>query len=415
MKYGLVGEKLGHSFSPEIHKKIGLYDYELCEVAKTDIDSFFREKDFAGINITIPYKQTVIPYLSYIDESAKEIGAVNVAVNRDGALYGYNTDFIGLSELIERAGFDMRGACVLVFGTGGTNKTARAVAKSLGASQIITVSREEKEGAVSYARAYLEYADADFIINTTPAGMYPSVDALPYDIDLTLFKKLRGVVDVIFNPLRTNLVNRAELLGIPAVGGLYMLVSQAVAAAELFTGKALNKKAICERIYAELRMSKENIVLTGMPGGGKSTVGRILAERLSRPFYDTDEEFEKRFGSTAEYIRAHGESDFRDKESEVIASLAGNITGAVISTGGGAVLREENVLALRRNGKVYFIDRDISLITPTSSRPLSSDREMLEKRYRERYGIYTATSDKRIENNGEPADAAEKIEKEFKK
>lgn len=412
MKYGLVGERLSHSFSKEIHKKIGLYEYEIAEVAREDFPKFVESRDFAGINITIPYKRDIIPYLSHMSERAKKIGAVNVAINRGGELYGYNTDFSGLLALIRRAGFDFSGKTVLIFGTGGSSRTAHAVAEELGASDIVFVSRSGKDGAVTYDEAVKKYKNADFIVNTTPSGMFPDTESLPYDIEFSHFENLSGVVDLIFNPLRSNLVNKALLAGIPAVGGLYMLVLQAVYAAELFTGECLGDE-IGERIYKELLSEKENIVLTGMPGSGKSTVGKLVAEKLGKKFYDTDEKFEKVNGNITSYIEKNGEPAFRAEEKRIIKELCESVAGAVISTGGGAVLDAENVLSLRRNGKIYFLDRDISLIKPTKSRPLSADRNALEKRYRERYHIYLSTCDKRIENNALSSYAAKKITEDF--
>ncbi len=416
MRYGLLGEKLPHSFSKEIHERLGRYTYELIEVAKEDFAEFAEKRDFTAINITIPYKRDIIPYLATISEQAEKIGAVNVAINKNGELHGDNTDFIGLKNLILRAGFDLCGKTVLILGFGGTSRTAHAVCEALGAKTIKFVKRKADENVISYADAARDYADAEYIINTTPAGMYPSTDATPFDgsgVGLADFKALRGVVDVIYNPLRTRLVNEAQLAGVPAVGGLYMLVSQATAAAELFTGEPVPDEAT-DGIYRELLAKKQNIVLTGMPGCGKSTVGALLAEKLGRAFYDTDEEFTKKYGTPADYIREHGEAAFRDAESAVIAELCADTTGAVISTGGGAVLRRENVLALRGNGKIYFIDRNIDDIIPTSDRPLSSDREMLEKRYAERYPIYTGTCDMHMKNDGTPVALAEKIIADFK-
>lgn len=232
MEYGLIGEKLGHSFSKEIHELIGYYPYELKEIPRDGVDAFMTAKEFKGINVTIPYKEQVIPYLDAIDEGAKAIGAVNTVVNCDGKLTGYNTDFWGLRTLIVQAGFDFTGSTVLILGTGGTSKTAMAVAKSLGADRIAKVSRSGRDGAITYEKALSEYADAEFIINTTPCGMFPNVEDRP--IDLLPYKKLRGVVDAIFNPMKTKLMEQAEELGVPAFGGLKMLVYQAVVAAEYF-------------------------------------------------------------------------------------------------------------------------------------------------------------------------------------
>ncbi|MBQ8862704.1 MAG: shikimate dehydrogenase [Clostridia bacterium] len=417
MRYGLLGEKLPHSFSKEIHEKLGRYTYELIEVEKEDFASFAEKRDFTAINITIPYKRDIIPYLETISEQAEKIGAVNVALNKNGKLHGYNTDFIGLKMLILRAGFDFSGKTVLILGFGGTSRTAYAVCEDLGAKCIKYVKRKADENVISYADAARDYAEAEYIINTSPAGMYPHTDESPFDgsgVSLADFKKLRGLVDVIYNPLRTKLMNEALLAGIPAVDGLYILVAQATAAAELFTGEPVADD-VTEKIFKDIFLAKQNIVLTGMPGCGKSTVGALLAEKMGRAFYDTDEEFTKKYGTPADYIREKGEAAFRDAESAVIAELCAQTVGAVISTGGGAVLRRENVLALRGNGKIYFIDRDIADIIPTSDRPLSSNREMLEKRYAERFPIYTGTCDVHMKNDGTAEALADKIIADFEK
>ena len=417
MRYGLLGEKLPHSFSKEIHEKLGRYTYELIEVAKEDFAEFAKSRDFTAINITIPYKRDIIPYLETISEQAEKIGAVNVAINVDGKLHGYNTDFVGLKNLILRAGFDLSGKTVLILGYGGTSRTAHAVCEDLGAKCIKFVEQTARENVISYAEAARDYKDAEYIVNTSPCGMYPHTETSPFDgseVSLASFPNLKGLVDVVYNPLRTRLANEAQLMGIPAVNGLYMLVAQATAAAELFTGEAVADE-VTEQIFKDLFLAKQNIVLTGMPGCGKSTVGALLAEKLGRAFFDTDEEFTKKYGTPADYIRTYGEKAFRDAESAVIAELCHDTVGSVISTGGGAVLRRENVLALRGNGKIYFIDRDIADIIPTSDRPLSSDREMLEKRYAERYPIYTGTCDVHVKNDSTAEALAEKIMADFEK
>lgn len=411
MRYGLLGEKLPHSYSKEIHEKLGRYEYELIEVAKEDFDAFAEKRDFTAINITIPYKRDIIPYLATISEQAKAIGAVNVAINDSGKLHGYNTDFEGLKGLILRADFDFCGKTVLVLGYGGTSRTAGAVCEALGAKEVKFVARTVREGTISYADAVKYYADAEYIINTSPSGMYPETDATPFEgngVSLDDFKNVKGVVDVIYNPLRTKLVTEAELRGIPAIGGLYMLVAQAMAAAELFTGEAVPAEKT-EEILKELTLAKQNVVLTGMPGSGKTTIGTIIAQKLGRAFYDTDEEFTKKYGAPADYIKENGEKAFRDAEAAVIAELCHDTVGSVISTGGGAILRGENIVALRGNGKIYFIDRDIDDIIPTSDRPLSSNREMLQKRYNERYGIYTGTCDVHMKNDGTAEELADRI------
>ena len=417
MRYGLLGEKLPHSFSKEIHEKLGRYTYELIEVSKEDFADFAEKRDFTAINITIPYKRDIIPYLETISEQAEKIGAVNVAINENGKLHGYNTDFMGLKNLLLRAGFELAGKKVLILGYGGTSRTAHAVCEALGAKDILYVGRTARDCVITYEDAASSHTDADFIINTTPCGMYPETDATPFDghgMSLADFTNLSGVADVIYNPLRTKLINEAQIAGIPTATGLYMLVSQATEAAELFTGEPVDE-AVTEEIYRELLLAKQNIVLTGMPGSGKSTVGAIISEKLGRPFYDTDEEFTKKYGTPADYIREHGEKAFRDAESEVIATLCHDTVGSVISTGGGAILRRENIFALRGNGKIYFIDRDIEDIIPTSDRPLSSDREMLKKRYEERYPIYTGTCDAHMKNDGTAEALADRITEDFTK
>lgn len=397
MKYGLIGEHLPHSFSKEIHAKIASYEYELHELSKDQLAGFMQKHDFSGINVTIPYKEAVIPFLSEVDETAKRIGAVNTVVNRNGKLFGYNTDAYGMRALILKTGLDFTDAEVLILGTGGTAHTAHAVAESLGAKTTITVGRTAKNGAVTYDEAYRSHADADFIINTTPCGMYPYPDGKEgmagIPVELSKFTSLRGVIDAVFNPLRTNLVLEAAERGIPAGGGLYMLVAQAVAAAEIFTGTAYDAE-IPDKVYREIRAEKENIVLTGMPGSGKTTIGQYLANELGRRFYDTDAEIVKKTGKEISALFAEiGNDGFRALEAEVIAEISGHVTGAVIATGGGAVLRDDNVRALKRTGRLYFLNRSLDKIEPTADRPLALDRAALEARFRERYERYLATCD----------------------
>ena len=410
MEYGLIGEHLPHSFSKEIHEQLADYTYELHELTPGELDGFMREKAFRAINVTIPYKRDVIPYLDEISPSAAEIGAVNTIVNRDGKLSGYNTDMLGMEALIRRIGLDLRGKTVLILGTGGTSHTAQFVAKHLGAAKVVTVGRSGRDGSATYEDAPTLYPETAVILNTTPAGMFPKVDAQA--IDLSRFRALEGVMDVVYNPLRTQLVQQAHSLGLPAEGGLYMLVGQAVAAVEIFLDRRLDPDAL-DKVFASVFSDKENIVLTGMPGSGKTTVGKLLAAQLGRGFYDSDDEIASRTGRTPnEIIRADGEAAFRDVESDVIAALSLE-TGCVIATGGGAILREENIRHLRANGRIFFLDRPLDAILPTDDRPLSSDRAALEKRYAERYPIYTATADAVIPVTGTPEAVAEAIRKEF--
>ena len=388
-KYGCIGKKLTHSFSKEIHGRLADYAYELIELTEEELPSFLTERAFAAVNVTIPYKQTVIPYLDEISDIARRIGAVNTIVNREGKLYGYNTDYHGMKALTIRAKLDLQGKKVLVLGTGGTSKTACAVAADLGAAQVLTVSRQASAEHITYAQAMTDHTDAQVIINTTPCGMYPDVETTP--IDLTPFTRLEGVIDVVYNPLCTNLILDAKARGIKAEGGLYMLVMQAVVAVEKFLGVFI-EQAVADRVFADVLASKENVVLTGMPGSGKSTVGKQL-KIDGYTLIDTDQEVEKRCGCTIkELIAAKGEAYFRDLESAVIrdVSAAG---GRIIATGGGAVLRAENVRSLKHNGKLFFLDVPLSRLQATDDRPLSDTEEKLAKLYTERIEIYRATAD----------------------
>ena len=410
MKYGLIGEHLGHSYSREIHAQVADYDYELCEVAPEELDSFLRKAEFRAINVTIPYKQSVIPYLSYISPQAESIGAVNTVVNRDGKLWGYNTDFAGMEALIARMGLSLRGKKVLILGTGGTSKTARAVCESAGAREILKVSRRASGEAVSYEQAVSGHGDAEILINTTPVGMYPRCGEAP--IDLAHFPRLEGVVDAVYNPLLTRLVQAGQERGVPAEGGLYMLAGQGVCASAIFLGKEFDP-ALTEGVYRAILGRKQNIVLIGMPSCGKTTVGRLLAERCGRRLIDTDEKIVERLGEPiAGFMARNGEAAFRDVEQEVVAGVADE-SGCVIATGGGAVLRQENLRLLRQNGLLVFLDRPLEKLMPTADRPLSASREALERRYRERYGLYVAAADLVVDASGAIEDEVETIRKEM--
>lgn len=406
MMYGCIAEHLGHSFSALIHAQLADYRYELHELAPCEVDAFMKEKAFRAINVTIPYKQTVIPYLDEIDEIAARVGAVNTIVNCDGKLCGYNTDFAGMCALIERLGLTLKDKKVAILGTGGTSKTARAVAAHLGAREILVVSRTAREGVIDYAALTAVHPDIEILINTTPVGMYPDNDGIP--VEPERFPRLRGVVDAVYNPLSTVLVRRARAMGIPAEGGLYMLVAQAAFAVEHFLDIKIPRERIDE-VYADVLRQKQNIVLVGMPGCGKTTLGRMLAERLGLSFVDGDEEIVRREGMPIPQIFAErGESAFRNCEAEAIRESIAPLGGHVIATGGGAILREENVFRLKQNGILIFLDRPLAEIATTGDRPLSSNREMLEQRYRERYPKYCACADIILPIG---SDAEENIEK----
>ena len=397
MKYGLIGEHLTHSFSKVIHEEIGDYVYEIKEIEPQNVDAFMKARDFVAINVTIPYKETVIPYLDFIDESAKKIGAVNTVLNKEGKLYGYNTDYSGMKSLAERIGLEIKGKKVLIIGTGGTSKTATAVVSDLGAREIIYVSNVEVKGAYSYDEVYLNHTDAEIIFNTSPVGMFPKNDGMP--IDITKFPCLEGLLDVVYNPIRTNLVLKAKELGIKSEGGLYMLGAQAVYAYEHFMSTRV-EKSLCDSIYKKVLSQKDNIILTGMPSSGKTTVGKYLAEKTGKTFVDTDDEIVKKIGmDIPSYFKEYGEAEFRKVEAEAIKEVSkGN--SQIISTGGGAILNPENIRCLKQNGKIYFLNRDLELLIPTSDRPLSSDIDALKKRYEERYPIYKSTCDVEIDGNG---------------
>ena len=371
--------------------------------------------------MTIPYKREVIPFLDEISKEAKAIGSVNCIRNDGGRLIGHNTDFDGLSALADYAGIDMREKKVLILGTGGTSDTALAVAKMAGASEVYKVSRRapgsdralERDEApvVTYEEARRRCKDAEVIINTTPCGMYPNIFSKA--IDLEDFKRLDGVLDVVYNPLSTMLIARARSMGVKGKGGLYMLVAQAVKAAEFFLSCEYGKEEI-DRIYEKIYKKKLNIVLTGMPASGKTTIGRIIAQKLNRELIDTDLLIEKDQDMTIPQIfHQFGENYFRDVETRIIKEAAAK-TGTVISTGGGAVLRGENVEALKLSGRIFFIDRDPAALTPTSDRPKAFNREEIMKRYEERYDIYVSTADHIIKSEETAEEAAFEVLEEFK-
>lgn len=394
MEYGCIGKKLTHSFSKIIHNRLADYDYELCEIPEDSLADFMTKADFKAINVTIPYKQAVIPFLYSISDTAKKIGAVNTIVNKNGKLYGYNTDFSGMRAMIIRQGVSLKGKKVLILGSGGTSKTAAAVAENLGADEVYRVSRSGSDGAITYDEAYLKHSDAQAIINTTPCGMYPNIGVSA--IDTERFKSLSSVTDAVYNPLSSALVVSAREKGINAVGGLYMLVAQAAFAAEKFIDISVTAEKT-EEIYRDILREKKNIVLIGMPGCGKTTIGKLIADELDKEFVDTDSEIIKQINMPiSDYFGKYGEESFRKIESEVIKRISAE-QSSVIATGGGAVLNPDNIRLLKENGTVVFIDRPLEKLVTTSDRPLSSNREMLMKRYNERYQIYCLSADIKID------------------
>ena len=406
MEYGLLGERLGHSFSPQIHRDLAGYDYQLLPTPPEAVEGLFARRAFQGLNVTIPYKRTVMPLCDEIDPRAAAIGAVNTVVNQNGRLTGYNTDIDGFLYMARRAGVDMAGKKVVILGSGGTSRTTRAAAGELGAREIVTVSRHGEDNYQNLSR----HADAQVLVNTTPVGMYPNWGQSP--VSLESFPALEGVLDVVYNPLRTALLLQAEERGLPRSCGLPMLVAQAKRAAELFTGQNIDDSR-AEAVLHGLRGQLTNIVLIGMPGCGKTTVGRALAGKLGRTFVDLDEEIVRRAGtSIPEIFAREGEAGFRERESALVREF-GERTGLVVSTGGGVVTRRENYIPLKQNGLLLHLRRDPAAL-PTDGRPLSQATAP-EELWRRRAPLYAAFADGEIDNNGALEGTLEQIEKEMTK
>ncbi len=433
MKYGLIGEKLGHSFSVPIHKAFHNPEYGLKEIPKDEVDAFMEAKDFRGLNVTIPYKQTVMPHC-ILDDAAKEIGAVNTIVNKDGVLYGYNTDAFGLSAMMDlcmgEENVDFAGKNAVIIGAGGTAKTATYVLKSKHVKSVTILARNiekatsEMDGKDVLIASSVEtpeeiLADTDILVNTTPVGMFPNADAVPVDLDK--FRNLSCVFDVVYNPLCTKLVAKAREKKIPAANGLFMLVMQALKAELLFreanvTGYFNQGNPTFsdgKKVYEDLLNSLTNVVLIGMPGCGKSTLGQKLATVLSRDLIDTDEEFIKNYGiSPAECITASGEDEFRKKETETVKRIAAK-NGLIIATGGGVVTREENISALKQNGKIVYLKRNIGNLS-SEGRPLSQGDGAIEKLFEKRKALYENSCDYVAEiKENNPDGTADEILKEL--
>ena len=398
--FGLLGEHLGHSMSPQLHAMIADYSYQLFEVAPDDLGEFLRTTELDGMNVTIPYKKAVIPYCTSLSERAARLGSVNTLVRRGDGWYGDNTDYSGFCCMLRRTGFSPAGKKGIVLGSGGAAKTVEAALRDLGAVEVVEISRSGENNYNNLSK----HADAQFIVNATPVGMYPYPDAKP--VDAADFPRCEAVYDLVYNPLKTELLRSAETRNVITSNGLCMLAAQAVDSAALFLGHPLPEnckdKALC-RLFVDMR----NIVLIGMPGCGKTTVGRLLAEKAGKSFIDTDEEITKQTGRTPEeLITGEGEDAFRDIETAVIAELSQR-TGAVIACGGGAALREENRIALRRNGVIVWLQRDLKLLE-TAGRPLSQ-REGLAGLYTERAPIYESFADYTAENVGTVDATADRI------
>lgn len=392
MKYGLIGEHLGHSFSKQIQTRIAEienvkdYDYQLVELDKEEFKEFMEKKDFKGINVTIPYKKDVIPYLDEMDESAKAIGAVNTIINVDGKLKGYNTDFGGFLYMVKAHNVHMEGKKVLIIGNGGACAAVKAVCKHENAKDIVIVSRSANRGAIGYNEMYTSHLDADIVVNTSPVGMFPNIANAP--IDVSWFHKLECVLDVVYNPILTRLCFEAQEADIKRVIGLEMLIAQAKYTFEIFENMSFDD-SIIDEIKKEMLKDRCNIVLIGMPSAGKTTIGKMLEEKLGKEFFDLDDMIIAKAGkSIPEIFQESGEAGFRAIETEV-AIEASKMNNKIIATGGGVVKHKVNMDFLRLNGITIFIDRDIDkLISSDPNRPLSSSKQALQQMYKERYPLY---------------------------
>lgn len=394
--YGLIGEKLGHSFSKQIHEQLASYTYELIPLTKAEFHSFMKEKKFHAINVTIPYKQEVIPYLDIIDDKAEKIHAVNTIVNKNGVCIGYNTDYDGFAYMLKQHHVDILNKKVMVLGNGGAAQAIKAVVKDLDCQELILVKSRLSDETIGYEEAYKNHADVDIIINTSPIGMYPNNDR---PIDLARFSKCQYFIDIIYNPLRTACMMQANALAIQTIGGLEMLVAQAKYAVEYFNEISIEDTCI-DKIYQQIHFQQSNIVLIGMPSCGKTTIAQKLALVYQKIFIDIDDEIVKEAGkSIKDIFLEDGEDAFRDLEESIIkrVSLEHN---QVIATGGGCIKRENNIFHLKQNGCIIFLDRDKELlITEDKERPLSSGKEQVYQMYDERFPLYMKYADVQVKNN----------------
>ena len=399
--FGLLGKKLSHSYSPQIHALLATPTYSLYEKSEEEVAAFIRAREFDGINVTIPYKKTVLPLMDSLSPMASRLGSVNTIVKRaDGTLFGHNTDYFGFSYMVEKSGISVKGKKALVLGSGGASVTVCAVLSDMGAGEVIVISRSGEDNYENISR----HADADIIANTTPVGMYPHTGASP--VQLSDFPRLSGVLDLIYNPDKTALLQEAEERGIPHINGLSMLVAQGKESAEYFCEKEI-PSSIIDKAVSALSKSQKNIILIGMPGCGKSTLGESIAEKTGRRFFDADKVLEEKAGKTIpEIFKESGEEGFRRLETEIL-SLLGKESGIVLSTGGGCVTREENYPSLHQNGVIFWIKRDINLL-PKDGRPLSLTSD-LQEMYKKRRPLYEKFADFAVENLYETENIEERV------
>lgn len=411
MRYGLIGEKLGHSFSKDIHERIADYTFDLIPLSKEEFKEFMEKKKFAAINVTIPYKKDVIPYLDEMDEHAKAIGAVNTIVNQNGKLKGYNTDFTGFLYMVKKHNVHMEGKKVLIIGNGGASAAIQAVVRHEKAGQMVIVDVVTGNGAISYDEMFSSHLDAEIIINTSPIGMYPRIGNAP--IDISMFHKCETVMDVIYNPILTRLCFEAQEMDIKRVNGLEMLIAQAKQSVEFFLDKQIDDQII-DDIYQDMLKERCNIVLIGMPSAGKTTIGKMLEERMQKEFIDLDDVIIEKAGkSIPEIFEESGEAGFRAIETEAAIEVS-KLNNKIIATGGGTIKHKVNMDYLRQNGITIFIDRDVDkLISSDPNRPLSKSSDALQKMHAERLPLYQKYAAYVAVNNSDIESTVKEIEEAY--
>lgn len=412
MRYGLIGEKLGHSFSKDIHERIADYTFDLIPLSKEEFKTFMEKKEFTALNVTIPYKKDVIPYLDEMDEHAKAIGAVNTIVNRDGKLKGYNTDFTGFLYMVKKHNVHMEGKKVLIIGNGGASAAIQAVVQHESAGSMVIVDVVPGNGAISYDEMFSSHLDAEIIINTSPIGMYPRIGNAP--IDISMFHKCEAVLDVIYNPILTRLCFEAQEMDIKRVNGLEMLIAQAKQSVEFFLDKSIDNQII-DDIYQDMLRERCNIVLIGMPSAGKTTIGKMLENRMQKEFIDLDDIIIEKAGkSIPEIFEESGEAGFRAIETEAAIEVS-KLNNKIIATGGGTIKHKVNMDYLRQNGITIFIDRDVDkLISSDPNRPLSKSTDALEKMHAERLPLYQKYAAYVAVNNSDIESTVTEIEEAYR-